>query len=62
MWPTWYSACLKPNPAKRWKATGRPVSTRLRNEMDAVEHTEKRCGLCRGKRHTRRSCVAFTST
>ncbi|XP_057734846.1 uncharacterized protein LOC130950361 [Arachis stenosperma] len=56
MWSPWYGACLKPNPAMRRKASGRPVSTRIRNEMDAVERVEKRCGLCHGEGHTIRRC------
>ncbi|RYR47975.1 hypothetical protein Ahy_A07g033963 [Arachis hypogaea] len=51
MWPTWYGVRLKPNSAMRKKASGRPVSTRIRNEMDATERAEKRCGLCRGEPH-----------
>ncbi|QHO20198.1 uncharacterized protein DS421_11g335810 [Arachis hypogaea] len=38
------------------KATGRPVSTRFRNDMDEVKRQEKRCGLCRQVSHTRRGC------
>ncbi|RYR62932.1 hypothetical protein Ahy_A04g020690 isoform D [Arachis hypogaea] len=53
MWPPWYGACLKPDSAMRRKALGRSVSTRIRNEMDAIERAEKGCGLCRGEGHTR---------
>ncbi|RYR10764.1 hypothetical protein Ahy_B05g079243 [Arachis hypogaea] len=56
MWPPWYGACLKPNSAMRRKTSGRPISTWIRNEMDAIERAEKRCGLCRGEGHTRREC------
>ncbi|XLS78810.1 hypothetical protein HN51_063035, partial [Arachis hypogaea] len=56
MWPSWYGARLKPNSAMRRKASGRPVSTRIWNEMDAIERAEKRCGLCCGEGHTRRGC------
>ncbi|QHN79555.1 uncharacterized protein DS421_19g670990 [Arachis hypogaea] len=39
---------------------GRPVSSRIRNNMDGVEHNgEKQCGLCRQSRHTRRTCTAL---
>ncbi|RYR32853.1 hypothetical protein Ahy_A10g047380 [Arachis hypogaea] len=57
MWPPWYGARLKPNSAMRRKASDRPVSTRIRNEMDAIERAEKRCGLCHGEGHTRRGCL-----
>ncbi|MED6150449.1 hypothetical protein PIB30_072416 [Stylosanthes scabra] len=40
----------------RRKHKGRPVSTRILNEMDLVERQEKRCGLCRQMGHTRNSC------
>ncbi|RYR50570.1 hypothetical protein Ahy_A07g037191 [Arachis hypogaea] len=53
LWPLWYNTQLKPNPAIRRKASRRPVSTRIRNEMDAIECAENRCGLCHGKGHTR---------
>ncbi|RYR65206.1 hypothetical protein Ahy_A03g011168 isoform A [Arachis hypogaea] len=56
MWHPWYGARLKPNSAMRKKASGRSVSTRIRNEMDAIERAEKRCGLCRREGHTRRRC------
>ncbi|RYR27199.1 hypothetical protein Ahy_B02g061537 [Arachis hypogaea] len=56
MWPPWYGARLKPNSAMRRKVLGRPVSTQIRNEMDAIERAEKRCRLCRRKGHTRRGC------
>ncbi|RYR13362.1 hypothetical protein Ahy_B04g070400 isoform B [Arachis hypogaea] len=56
MWPPWYGARLKPNSAMKRKASGRPVSTRIRNEMDAIERAEKRCELYRGEGPTRRGC------
>ncbi|RYR34788.1 hypothetical protein Ahy_A10g049816 [Arachis hypogaea] len=45
--PEWYKTCLRLNPAMRRKATDQPVSTRFYNDMDAVEHQEKWCGLYR---------------
>ncbi|RYR11396.1 hypothetical protein Ahy_B04g068935 [Arachis hypogaea] len=51
-----YGARLKPDPAMRRKASGRPVSTRIRNEIDAIERAEKRCRFCHGEGHTRRGC------
>ncbi|RYR36643.1 hypothetical protein Ahy_A09g041604 [Arachis hypogaea] len=56
MWSPWYGACLKPNPIMRRKASERPVSTRIWNEMGAVERAEKRCGLCHEKGHTIHGC------
>ncbi|QHO57018.1 uncharacterized protein DS421_3g78750 [Arachis hypogaea] len=39
---------------------GRPVSSRIRNNMDNVEHNEEKwCGLCRQIGHTRRTCTAL---
>ncbi|XP_016192499.1 uncharacterized protein LOC107633378 [Arachis ipaensis] len=56
MWAKWHGTRLCPNPVMRRKATGRPVSTRFRNDMDETERHEKRCGLCRQYGHTRRGC------
>ncbi|RYR41688.1 hypothetical protein Ahy_A08g038100 [Arachis hypogaea] len=50
------ASVFKPNPAMRRKASGRSVSTRIQNEMDAIKRAEKRCGLCRGEGHIRRGC------
>ncbi|KAL4301353.1 hypothetical protein AHAS_Ahas17G0292400 [Arachis hypogaea] len=49
-------ARLKPNSAMRRKALGKPISTRIRIEIDAIERAEKRCGLCHREGHTRRGC------
>ncbi|MED6112969.1 hypothetical protein PIB30_066648 [Stylosanthes scabra] len=40
----------------RRKKRGRPVSTRIRNDMDLVERAEKRYSLCRQEGHTERGC------
>ncbi|XP_025672901.1 uncharacterized protein [Arachis hypogaea] len=57
MWPPREGHRLRPNPLLRRSVEGRPVSTRIRNEMDEVElGPGKRCGLCRTPGHTRRSC------
>ncbi|RYQ92571.1 hypothetical protein Ahy_B09g098796 [Arachis hypogaea] len=56
LWAEWHGTMLRPNLAMRRKATGRPVSTRFRNDMDDVERQEKRCALCRQVGHTRRGC------
>ncbi|RYQ85350.1 hypothetical protein Ahy_B10g104894 [Arachis hypogaea] len=47
---------LCPNPAMHKKATGRPVSTRFRNEMDEVERVEKMSGLYKQIGYTRKRC------
>ncbi|XP_029148729.1 uncharacterized protein [Arachis hypogaea] len=56
VWPPWYGARMKPNSVMRRKASGRPVSTWIWNEMDAIERAEKRCGLCREEGHTKHGC------
>ena len=40
------------------RAKGRPISTRIRNEMDCVENSQRqhRCGLCGRQGHNRRHC------
>ncbi|RYR33492.1 hypothetical protein Ahy_A10g048093 [Arachis hypogaea] len=50
LWPKWYSTRLR-------KATGRPVSTRFRSDMDEVERQAKQCELCWQVGHTRRGCL-----
>ncbi|RYR54364.1 hypothetical protein Ahy_A06g029621 [Arachis hypogaea] len=56
LWSEWHGTMMCPNLTMRQKATRRPVSTRFRNDMDDVEHQEKRCALCRQVGHTRRGC------
>ncbi|XP_016192748.1 uncharacterized protein LOC107633656 [Arachis ipaensis] len=56
MWAEWHGTRLCPNPVMRRKATGSPVSTRFRNDMDETEQHEKLCDLCRQYGHTRRGC------
>ncbi|XP_016204688.1 uncharacterized protein LOC107645222 [Arachis ipaensis] len=57
MWPPSEGQRIRPNPLLRRIMEGRPVSTRIRNEMDEVEpRPGKRCGLCRQPGHTRRHC------
>ncbi|RYQ95966.1 hypothetical protein Ahy_B08g091374 [Arachis hypogaea] len=53
LWLEWFETRLRPNLAMRRKATGKPVLTRFRNEMDEGERQEKRCGLCRQIGHTK---------
>ncbi|MED6146701.1 hypothetical protein PIB30_036937 [Stylosanthes scabra] len=50
------ASTVRPNPSMRRKTKGRPVSTRIMNEMDLIERQEKRCGICCQPRHTRRGC------
>ncbi|XP_016200005.1 uncharacterized protein LOC107641011 [Arachis ipaensis] len=54
LWAEWHGTMLCSNPVMCWKATGRPVSTRFRNDMDEVEQHEKWCDLCRQVGHSRR--------
>lgn len=57
LWPQLNGPRLVPNPELRRAKEGRPVSSRIRNEMDDVETTHgKRCGLCRQSGHSRRRC------
>ena len=56
-WPEYYGVPLRLNPEHRRATEGRPVSTRIRNNMDEVELGPlKRCGLCKQEGHTRRRC------
>ncbi|XP_072076601.1 uncharacterized protein [Arachis hypogaea] len=57
LWPEWHGACLRPNPAMCRKATGRPIFTRFRSDIDEVDCQDKRCRLCRQTGHTRRGCL-----
>ncbi|MED6206684.1 hypothetical protein PIB30_029159 [Stylosanthes scabra] len=48
MWPLAERLIIMPNSYLRRNLEGRPMSMRLRNEMDEVEpDRRKRCGLCR---------------
>ncbi|XP_057745423.1 uncharacterized protein LOC130963310 [Arachis stenosperma] len=58
MWPPYEGPRVCPNPLLRRTLEGRPMTTRIRNEMDEVEPgLGKRCGLCRQTGHTRRDIV-----
>ncbi|KAL4306254.1 uncharacterized protein LOC107646853 [Arachis ipaensis] len=55
-WPS-YEGRIQPNPMMMRVKKGRPVNSRIRNNMDDVEHTrEKRCSLCRQPGDTRKTC------
>ncbi|XP_016163130.1 uncharacterized protein LOC107605680 [Arachis ipaensis] len=63
LWPPYVGERVVPNLHLRRTMEGRPVSTRIRNEMDEVEPGPgKRCGLCRQPGHTRRNCPHINST
>ncbi|KAL4349810.1 hypothetical protein AHAS_Ahas10G0079200 [Arachis hypogaea] len=63
VWPPHEGQLLRPNPHLRRSMDGRPVSTRIRNEMDNVEPGPgRRCGICRQPGHTRRHCPHVTGT
>ncbi|XP_016207122.1 uncharacterized protein LOC107647566 [Arachis ipaensis] len=55
LWLEWYRTRLRPNPSIRRKATGPPVFTRFRIEMDKGKRQEKWYELCRQTEHTQRS-------
>ncbi|KAL4371089.1 hypothetical protein AHAS_Ahas06G0130900 [Arachis hypogaea] len=43
-WPSYDGPCIRPNPRMMRVKKGRPVSSRIRNNMDDVEHTGKKRG------------------
>ena len=62
-WPEYNGPRIRPYPQLRRAVEGRPVSTRIRNEMDAVElRPSKQCGLCKQEGHTRRRCPTQSSS
>ncbi|XP_016195020.1 uncharacterized protein LOC107635991 [Arachis ipaensis] len=59
-WPSYEGSRIQCNPRMMRVKRDRPVSSRIRNNMDDVEHNdEKRCGLYRQNGHTRRTCTAL---
>ncbi|KAL4306188.1 hypothetical protein AHAS_Ahas16G0153300 [Arachis hypogaea] len=63
MWPPYEGQRVRPNPHLRRTMEGRPVPTRIPNEMDEVEPGPgKRCGLCSQSGHTRRHCPHISAT
>ncbi|MED6191913.1 hypothetical protein PIB30_004990 [Stylosanthes scabra] len=56
MWPEWMGLRLRLSLQMKRKAKRRPVSTRIRNEMDMFEHPEKICGICKQYGHMRMGC------
>ena len=68
-WPLGNEEALPPM-EQRWtlvldpttlRAKGRPKSTRIRNEMDWVENSQRQhmCGLCGRQGHNRRHCPSI---
>ncbi|XLU66680.1 hypothetical protein S245_025733 [Arachis hypogaea] len=59
-WPSYDKACIRPNPRMMRVKRGHPVSSRIRNNMDDVEHSgEKRCGLYYQVGPTCRTCTSL---
>ncbi|XLR34326.1 hypothetical protein S83_062226 [Arachis hypogaea] len=59
-WPHYDGPRIRPNPKMMRVKKCRPVSSRIHNNMNDVEHNgEKRCELCRQSGHTRRTCTAL---
>ncbi|KAL4327760.1 hypothetical protein AHAS_Ahas13G0132300 [Arachis hypogaea] len=57
-WPSYDGIRIRPNPRLMRIKRGLLVSTRIRNNIDNVEHGgKKRCGLCRQVIHTQRTCT-----
>ena len=56
-WPSTSEPTLLPNKSMI-RRKGRPRSSRIRNEMDWIEHRDEglRCGLCRQLGHNRATC------
>ncbi|XP_072094146.1 uncharacterized protein [Arachis hypogaea] len=56
-WPPYDGPTVISDPNKRRAREGRPISTRIRTNMDETDpNRPKRCGLCRQPGHSRRSC------
>ncbi|XP_019434322.1 PREDICTED: uncharacterized protein LOC109340995 [Lupinus angustifolius] len=56
-WPPYSGPTFIPNPVMRRKRSGRPKTSRIHNEMDAVEGEQlKKCGWCRTEGHNRKTC------
>ncbi|KAL4344474.1 hypothetical protein AHAS_Ahas11G0182000 [Arachis hypogaea] len=59
-WPSYDGSRIQPKPRMMRVKRGRPVSSKIRNNIDDVEYSkEKRCGLCRQVGHTRQTCTAL---
>ncbi|XP_027357172.1 uncharacterized protein LOC113866544 [Abrus precatorius] len=57
MWSPYIGLPIRPNPTLKRSLEGRSVSTRFHNKMDENDLRQgKRCGLCRGNGHTKRTC------
>ncbi|RYR73499.1 hypothetical protein Ahy_A02g007866 [Arachis hypogaea] len=59
-WPSYDGPRIHPNPRMMRVKRGRPISSRICNNVDYIEHNEeKRCGLCCQSSHTWRTCTAL---
>ncbi|XP_050876247.1 uncharacterized protein LOC127079941 [Lathyrus oleraceus] len=55
-WPVFEGDLLCHNPSMRRNKKGRPVSRRIRTEMDTNDTLERKCTLCRLHGHNRSRC------
>ncbi|XP_058784552.1 uncharacterized protein LOC131659363 [Vicia villosa] len=55
-WPSFEGDQICHNPLMRRNKKGRPVSSRIRTEMDKYDKLERKCALCRLPGHNRTNC------
>ena len=57
-WPEYRGPTLKPNPTYRRDKKGRPMDSRIHNEMDdrEVDPPVQLCSICRNPGHNKRNC------
>ena len=56
-WSTYTGPNFIPDPHMRRKNSGRPITTRLHNEMDQpIQNKPKKCSYCRNEGHNRGNC------
>jgi len=56
-WSTYTEPNFIPEPYMRRKKLGRPITTRLHDEMDqSIQNKTKKCSYCRNEGHNRGNC------